>query len=460
MSALLSLLLFTSCGMFDDDASCQTDSDAKGYLSVKVNVAGDGTSSSTRAEGDYNPDGGEDGNGRETGFENEYEVNNVTLLLYKADNGINGSGDATISYAYYFDNLTGTTGSTGYDITYTSSTKECDRLIISNGPYNVIVIANAGDMTGTFLNAELSTVRDYIFTSAWTYSEGEYSNFIMTSEDDASTSSSSTTGSGTKASPLVVSVNIERLAARIDIEPNEGAYNNTDNGYTYNYNVLDKTDETKVIGGFVLESILPYNKLTSGEYLIKRVTEGTTTSSISYLGDETETEDKATNYVLDPWTLGKGTTMPSGLIYNQSKVDDWTSISGFINVKAVESDKSYFILDYTMENTTTDNSETYSTGLVFKGKYYDISNWDSENKQPKEDATYTEKYYTYTIRHSDPDGKGTTTDPMYYGIVRNNIYRIKIEKILGDDVLVITINVKDWTVLSEEEVPLTPSATN
>ena len=39
------------------------------------------------------------------------------------------------------------------------------------------------------------------------------------------------------------------------------------------------------MGGFVLESILPYNKLTSGEFCIKRVGDKTGTA-LTYLGDE------------------------------------------------------------------------------------------------------------------------------------------------------------------------------
>ena len=108
-----------------------------------------------------------------------------------------------------------------------------------------------------------------------------------------------------------------------------------------------------------------------------------------------------------------------------------------------------------MENTTFDNSEEYATGLVFKGKYYELSDWDTTNKQPKAGKSGTDKYYTYTIRHSDPTDAGPKTAPMYYGIVRNNIYRIKIEGVVGEKKgMVLTIAVKKWAMYTHAETSM------
>lgn len=124
------------------------------------------------------------------------------------------------------------------------------------------------------------------------------------------------------------------------------------------------------------------------------------------------------------------------------------------NVKEVASTKSY-ILDYVMENTTTDNAETYSTGLIFKGKYYEETEWDKTNHRPNPGAAGTDKYYTYTIRHSDPTDAGPKTAPMYYGIVRNNIYRIKIEGVVGEKKgMVLTIAVKKWAKYTHAETSM------
>ena len=84
----------------------------------------------------------------------------------------------------------------------------------------------------------------------------------MSSEKDATIDF---TKEGSETNPYLVDVNIERLAARIDIIPN-ATYDNTSQGYYYNV-----MDGTNVIGGFKLESVTPTKVMTSGEYLIKRV---------------------------------------------------------------------------------------------------------------------------------------------------------------------------------------------
>ena len=457
---LLSVLVigaFASCaGSTDDDDGKPDAFKGEAYFTVQVAVAGD-TQATSRAAG---PQGGEDGDGRETAFENEYKVNNVCVFLYSSTTGIN-DGDAKIEQAFYFKKPTEKPGNTRYDKVYTFEKKQCLPIVVSKA-YHVLVVANAGDVTLTYLNKKLSELRDAhlpAFDSTSKY-------FIMTSEKDATTeltSAGNATGDGTEANPLTVNVDIERLAARIDIDPGDGEYVDsptTPGTGTYAFDVKDASNA--LVGGFVLESILPYNKLTSGEFCIKRVGDKTG-ATLSYLGDETtvsETDKKATNYVIDPWTSGKNTgSTPSGLTYNVRKLNDasWSSATGYLLVKKVLGTSSpFFILDYAMENTTFDNSEEYATGLVFKGKYYELSDWDTANKQPKAGKSGTDKYYTYTIRHSDPTGAGSKTDPMYYGIVRNNIYRVRIDGITGKgpDGMKVTLHVRKWATYTHDETTM------
>lgn len=456
---LLSVLVigaFASCaGSTDDDDGKPDAFKGEAYFTVQVAVAGD-TQATSRAAG---PHGGEDGDGRETAFENEYKVNNVCVFLYPSATGIS-DGDAQIEQAFYFEKPTEKPGNTRYDKVYTFEKKQCLPIVVSKA-YHVLVVANAGDITNTYLNKKLSELRDAHLQAFDPTSK----NFIMTSEKDATTkltSGGNATGDGTEANPLTVNVDIERLAARIDIDPGDGEYVDsptTPGTGTYAFDVKDVSNN--LVGGFVLESILPYNKLTSGEFCIKRVGDKTG-ATLSYLGDETTTSgtDKtATNYVIDPWTSDKNAgSTPSGLTYNVRKLNDasWSSATGYLPVKKVlGTSSSFFILDYAMENTTFDNSEEYATGLVFKGKYYELSDWDTTNKQPKAGKSGTDKYYTYTIRHSDPTGAGSKTDPMYYGIVRNNIYRIKIEGVVGEKKgMVLTIAVKKWAKYTHAETSM------
>ena len=162
------------------------------------------------------------------------------------------------------------------------------------------------------------------------------------------------------------------------------------------------------------------------------------------------TTKASTNYVVCPWTKDRtGLTLSNAegpaSLYN---VKETTSTSTAVK-------EASYILDYVMENTTTDNAETYSTGLIFKGKYYEETEWDATMKQPKAGFKGTDKEYTYTIRHSDPNGTGPSTAPMYYGIVRNNIYQVKIEGVVGKTKgLKLTIHVRKWATYTHDETTM------
>ena len=430
-------------------ASCASDTtsdlplpskDMKAYLQIKVTVDGSGDTRASRAgEG---PKGGEEGDGREPGTNHENDVNSLTVLLYESDKDDLSDEDATIDYVYTFTGLNKETTSSGKDATYTTGPREIDAAIVGKN-YHVIVIANADDMTSSCKEKKISEVRDLQMSKVCTRDADitKFSNFIMSSKKDAKIdfSGKSGSGTGTESDPYLVEVDIERLAARIDIIPN-ATYDDTGKGYYYNV-----MDGKNVVGGFKLESVTPTKVMTSGEYLIKRVSSDKTVSSVTYYGEEemNPTTKASTNYVVCPWTKDR-----TGLTLSNAE----GSIS--YNVQNVASPKSY-ILDYVMENTTTDNEETYSTGLIFKGKYYEETEWDATKKQPKASAKGTEKEYTYTLRHSDPSGSGTNSDPMHFGVVRNNIYQVKVEGVEGKSKgLKLTIHVRKWATYTHEETTM------
>lgn len=429
-------------------ASCASDTtsdlplpskDMKAYLQVKVTVEGSGDTRASRAT--TGPQGGEDGDGRETGLDNENEVNSLTVLLYKSDKDDLSDDNAIIDYVYTFTNLTkATTSTSGIDATYTTVPKEIDAAIVGKN-YHVIVIANADDMTSSCKGQKISEVRDLQMSKVCTRDADitKFSNFIMSSKKDAMIDF---TKEGSETDPYVVNVDIERLAARIDIIPN-ATYDDTDKGYYYNV-----MDGTNVVGGFKLESVTPTKVMTSGEYLIKRVSSDKDVSAVTYFGlEEMDATTKAsTNYVVCPWTKDR-----TGLTLAEAE-----GPASLYNVKETTStsttDPSY-ILDYVMENTTTDNKEDNSTGLIFKGKYYESSEWDAATKQPKAGFAGAEKEYTYTLRHSDPSGSGTKADPMHFGVVRNNIYQVKVEGVEGKSKgIKLTIHVVPWAHYDHGEV--------
>lgn len=432
-------------------ASCASDTtsdlplpskDMKAYLQVKVTVEGSGDTRASRATS--GPQGGEEGDGREPGINHENDVNSLAVLLYESDKDDLSDDNAIIDYVYTFTNLNKVTTSSGSDATYTTVPREIDPIIVGKD-YHVLVIANAGDMTSKCKGKKISEIRDMQMDKVCTRNDviANFSDFVMSSKKDAKIDFSGTSGSGTETNPYLVDVDIERLAARIDIIPT-ATFDGTSQGYYYNV-----MDGTNVIGGFKLESVTPTKVMTSGEYLIKRVSSDVAVSSVTYFGLEAKDADnKATNYVVCPWTKDR-----AGLTLSNAE-----GPASLYNVKETTSastiDPSY-ILDYVMENTTTDNEEAYSTGLIFKGKYYEETEWDATKKQPTAGAKGTEKEYTYTLRHSDPSGSGTKADPMHFGVVRNNIYQVKVEGVEGKSKgLTLTIHVRKWATYTHEETTM------
>lgn len=434
--ALLLVMSFASCASDTTSDLPLPSKDMKAYLQVKVTVEGSGDTRASRA--DKGPYGGEDGDGRETGINHENDVNSLTVLLYQSSKNDLSEDEATIGYVYTFTALTASTPSSGGKVTYTTNPREIDPIIVGKD-YHVLVIANAGDMTSRCKGKKISEVRDMQMDKVCTRNDdiANFSDFVMSSKKDAKIDFSGTSGSGTETNPYLVDVDIERLAARIDIIPN-ATYDGTSQGYYYNV-----MDGTNVIGGFKLESVTPTKVMTKGEYLIKRVSSDKDVSSVTYFGlEDKDADNKATNYVVCPWTKDR-----TGLI-----LSDAEGPTSLYNVKKVASSESY-ILDYVMENTTTNNDEDYSTGLIFKGKYYEETEWDKATTQPTTGATGTEKTYTYTLRHSDPSGSGTISDPMHFGVVRNNIYQVKVEGVEGKSKgLKLTIHVVPWAHYDHGEV--------
>ena len=433
--ALMLVMSFASCASDTTSDLPLPSKDMKAYLQVKVTVEGSGDTRASRAA--TGPKGGEDGDGREPGINHENEVNSLAVLLYKSDKDDLSDDNAIIDYVYTFTNLTkATTSTSGIDATYTTVPKEIDAAIVGKN-YHVIVIANADDMTSRCKGNKISEIRDLQMSKVCTRDADitKFSNFIMSSEKDATIDF---TKEGSETDPYVVNVDIERLAARIDIIPN-ATYDGTSQGYYYNV-----MDGTNVVGGFKLESVTPSKVLTKGEYLIKRVSSDKAVPSVTYFGLETKDADnKATNYVVCPWTKDR-----TGLTLSNAE-----GPASLYNVKKTTVGEASYILDYVMENTTTDNDEVHSTGLIFKGKYYEETEWDATKKQPKAGFIGTDKEYTYTLRHSDPSGSGTTADPMHFGVVRNNIYQVKVEGVEGKSKgIKLTIHVVPWAHYDHGEV--------
>ena len=436
--ALLLVMSFASCASDTTSDLPLPSKDMKAYLQVKVTVEGSGDTRASRA--DKEPQGGEDGNGREQGINKENDVNSLTVLLYKSCKDDLSDDNAIIDYVYTFTGLKSLSSTSG--VTYTTGPREIDPVIVGKS-YHVLVIANAGDMTSKCKGKKISEIRDMQMDKVCTRNDviANFTDFVMSSKKDATIDFSGKPGSGTgtESDPYMVDVNIERLAARIDIIPN-ATYDAASNAYYY-----DVKDGANVIGGFKLESVTPTKVMTKGEYLIKRVSSDAAVSTVTYYGEEkmNPTTKASTNYVVCPWTKDR-----TGLTLSNAE-----GPASLYNVKKTTVGEASYILDYVMENTTTDNDEVHSTGLIFKGKYYEETEWDKTTRRPTATATGTDKEYTYTLRHSDPSGSGTKADPMHFGVVRNNIYQVKVDGVEGKSKgIKLTIHVVPWAHYDHGEV--------
>lgn len=322
-----------------------------------------------------NPTGGETGDGQEKGQANEQanenEIKSAVAFFYQGSgtDGVNSSGTTPIMAVATFNVGSYTEPGNGIDRTYTTTPQQVD---LDDGTYNVLVVANPGADWWTGQSLTLDDVRNHIQTTAWTASESGYSDFVMTSAADATL----TLNSNPESDPAKATVNVERMAARLDYKA-EASYTCTDPAYT---------GATVEITGAAL-----VNNLTAGSYIIKRVA-STVDGVPTYLGDETADAGVQTNYVLDPWTADKTSANNSFTIGGEVKTaeDLYGEWFGNISQDPNYQDPNYWAdyvqpgievsdgteqwqrIGYTLENTTAaeEAGKRYSTGVVFKAKFH------------------------------------------------------------------------------------------
>lgn len=298
-----------------------------------------------------NPKGGEQGDGQEKGQVNENEIKSAVAFFYQGSgtDGVNSSGTTPIMAVATFNVGSYTEPGNGIDRTYTTTPQQVD---LDDGTYNVLVVANPGADWWTGQSLTLADVRNHIQTTAWTASGSNYSDFVMTSAADATL----TLNSNPEDNPAKATVDVERMAARLDYMNSKDSYECTDPAYS--------GATVKITGAALV------NNLTAGSYLLKRVADDVNGTNLSYLGNETADENgAATNYVLDPWTASKNGNLYGTWFMNGSSDPNWRA--GYVQPGTSVSD-GWLRIGYTLENTTAaeEAGSDYSTGVVFKAKFY------------------------------------------------------------------------------------------
>lgn len=316
-----------------------------------------------------NPTGGETGDGQEKGQTKENEIKSAVAFFYQGSgtDGVNSSGTTPIMAVatFNFNVESYTEPGNGIDRKYTTTPQQVD---LDDGTYNVLVVANPGADWWTGQSLTLADVRNHIQTTAWTASGSDYSDFVMTSAADATL----TLNSNPESDPAKATVNVERMAARLDYKTT-GTYTCDDPAYP---------GATVEITGAAL-----VNNLTAGSYLLKRVADDVNGTNLSYLGDETADAGVQTNYVLDPWTAVKTSANNSFTIDGEVKTAEDLYGEWFGNISQNPNDWADYVqpgievsdgteqwqrIGYTLENTTAaeEAGKRYSTGVVFKAKFH------------------------------------------------------------------------------------------
>lgn len=461
----------------------------------------------TRATG---PSGGEAGDGTQNARGKEDVAYNATVLLYRSDKGMNATAaeaqNIKIDYAFYTPTL-------DYVIVdgvgmYRSPLLHDDSYIYS-GTYHLLVLVNMGDMT-SLKGKSLYQVRDLTTRSnvrncdGSSYTGGSleqltdvsmlqvgsslpglpwsgsgmnvstYDYFYMTSSEDLSVTFGSLSGPD---NPVRIQANVSRLAARIDFSPGSIAtYDNTPLTFTptgeskpvtlsayYKYAVKD-AGGTPTGDYYYLVGWCPVNLRQDECYLFRRVSDYADGTHIDYLGKERAVDIgtsmnpglmQQVNYVIDPLTAKK-TSLLSGVNYSAiyNKYYDGSAAlmppaSEFQLVHddqldMVEDGRRYHVLAYAMENTQRSDSpkERFATGIIIKGYY--------AKKGVGGDYTYAAKNYVYYVRHSDPSNSNSDALVMKYGIVRNNVYRIYINKVSPTGLIL--IETMNWLNVRADEI--------
>lgn len=445
------------------------------YMKVTVN-----TGIATRATSDLPPTGGEEGDGNEVGLVNEYLVGDVTAILYKnvSEEGKNNTHEDKIFdkdskiVGVGYAKTSGAMGP-GDDPLHSKSatvlvTAKDDEDFDGN-TYGVIAVTNWGDdglkkeVQGKNLNA--TQLANLLVQQTHKNENGTKRYFIMSSHNKDGETVKLDANATEQTAPSV-SVHVERLAAKVRINPDNQSPN-----YLYQIKRPLEPDGNPVdIAKVRLDQVVLVNKLKTGSYLLKRVTSGDHTDNIIpelsgdlWLGDETAVKDDnnpdagtlypGTNYVIDPWTrakivvndkilpyenviagtddgtpymMGDNTTVPTlnyDNIYDGTKnfTALWSGLNNTKQLNAETTNPDAILIDYTMENTTSAvaSKNGYSTGALFKAVYLP-KQWsattqkDGKNVVAPVDVTYDNGGY---------DAIGHSTVGQTFYVYQANIYQ-------------------------------------
>lgn len=472
------------------------------YMQVSINP-------SIQTKADV-PNGGEEGDTPdegEVGLPSEYKVNDVTIILYR--DAATDESDGTNPKSFGPNSvLVGSGYADGLDMAVSDETWHDRQATVTvtmtddqaegfdGKTYGIIAVTNIGDksLKNRVHSADLTTgaqLANLIYKKVWDETDG----FIMSTHND-------TYGSGDNAVTIMdkvtlranatptdapdADVHVERLAAKIRISEADEV-----DDFIYTKAESDNLGAAKVR----LDEVRIVNQLTSGTYLLKRVTSPEADSEDDkalpvtsvdgpyrkkydlFLGNEIATIAGAgLNYVIDPWTRVKENLAPTAdnltardalateygdgaytLSYDNDfypptaeesagTTADYAGLwKGLTGGKSLSSNTTEFTstqttvdLCYTQENTTSAamSKNGYSTGALFKATYFPekwvVTKMDGKGVEPVDVDVYTDEEGTKVDYENITSTTKTSTDGGFY--VYNNVIYKNCEAIFNEAV--------------------------
>lgn len=441
---------------------------------MKVTISSTPTTKATGGEEGDEPNG-------EIGDVSEYKVNDVTVILFSNSDDTEPNtfdGSSKLVAAGYKDGIaqmetsneiwhSRTTATVTITVTDPEQANSFD-----GKTYGIIAVTNLGGsnvLCDRIKADDINTgakLANFLQVNAW-----DTNGFVMSTHNDTYNSGGSvsifdkvTLKAGTNATNApTASVHVERLAAKIRINEADGI-----NDFIYTVNNAKET-EAKVR----LDQVAIVNKLTSGTYLLKRVTEDLkdgyaalpddATKDILLANECTDANDLGSNYVIDPWTRAKSnlnpSTLPDGFTDFQAAKETleganltsphinktltydndfngtdystmWSSFDDAVNLSSYTGEYPLF-LAYTQENTTSlaMQKNGYSTGAIFKATYFPKKWATTTNavsgttigKVTAEDIDYTPG--EDGTGYDDIDGTFTVPTDFKFYVYEGNVYK-------------------------------------
>lgn len=419
----------------------QEKNETKTFMQVSIN-----TGVVTRAAGGEEGDSSDKG---ETGKPHEYEVHDVTVVLFKNASGNDKptafNHDSKLVAAGYVQTPHTSTGTEEWhnrvatvEIDITDASEEFD-----GKTYGIIAVTNLGSadvLKNRIKSDDINTgagLANLLQKDAWYGTSGSETKFVMSTHNDQYGTNKkifdcvTLHANATSENAPRADVHVERLAAKVRI----GAHTNAAD---FIYEV--KENETNVIAKVRLDQVQLVNKQDRGTYLLKRVSSNVTdlttktipdkgTNGDNYLGNEVwnETGQIAFNYVIDPWSRKKNqitdnietiegqdiTTTASQITTlnyaNAYTGDNFAELWNTISTGAIDlasnttefADSKKKTISYTLENTVSANASQagYMTGALFKATYF-----------PKEYMAVTKEGEKNVVKPVPVDYNGESTD--------------------------------------------------